>query len=89
MNNALKKGAAEASTTTHKNNNRKKSQKQLILDYLLEGNEITPIDALNKFGCLRLGARIADLKKDGYDIKKRIAKGEKNYAIYKLEVCDD
>lgn len=88
--NAIKKGAAEASTNnTHQDDNRKKSQKQQILDYLLEGNEITPIDALNKFGCFRLGARIADLKKDGYDIKTRIAKGGKNYAIYKLEVCDE
>ena len=89
MNNAIKKGVAEANTTNHQNNNRKKSQKQLILDYLLEGNEITQLDAFYKFGCFRLGARIADLKKDGYDIKKRIAKGEKNYAIYRLEVCDD
>lgn len=89
MKNAIKKGAAEASTTHQENNNKKKSQKQLILDYLLEGNEITPIDALNKFGCFRLGARIADLKKDGYDIKTRIAKGGKNYAIYTLEACDD
>ena len=56
---------------------------------MLEGNEITPMDALNKFGCFRLGARIADLKKEGYDIKTRIAKGGKNYAIYKLEVCDE
>lgn len=89
MKNAIKKGVAEANTNTQENNNRKKSQKQLILDYLLEGNEITPMDALNKFGCFRLGARIADLKKDGYDIKTRIAKGGKNYAIYKLEVCDE
>lgn len=88
--NAMKKGAAEASTNnTHQDDNRKKSQKQQILDYLLEGNEITPMDALNKFGCFRLGARIADLKKDGYDIKTRIAKGDKNYAIYRLEVCDE
>lgn len=89
MTKQIKKGVAEANTTNHQNNNRKKSQKQLILDYLLEGNEITQLDAFYKFGCFRLGARIADLKKDGYDIKKRIAKGEKNYAIYRLEVCDD
>lgn len=89
MNNAIKKGVAEASTTNHQNNTRKKSQKQQILDYMLDGNEITPIDALNKFGCFRLGARIADLKKDGYDIKTRIAKGDKNYAIYRLEACDE
>ena len=89
MKNEIKKGAAEASTSNQENNNKKKSQKQQILDYLLEGNEITPIDALNMFGCFRLGARIADLKKDGYDIKTRIAKGDKNYAIYRLEVPND
>lgn len=89
MKNEIKKGAAEASTTTHQNDNRKKSQKQQILDYMLEGNEISPKDALKMFGCFRLGARIADLKKDGYDVKKRIAKGEKNYAIYRLEVPND
>lgn len=90
MKNTIKKGAAEADTkNTQQNDNRKKSQKQQILDYLLEGNEITPIDALNMFGCFRLGARIADLKRDGYDIKTRIAKGGKNYAIYRLEACDD
>lgn len=89
MNNEIKKDAAKADVNNHQNNNRKKSQKQLILDYLLDGNEITQLDAFYKFGCFRLGARIADLKKDGYDIKTRIAKGEKNYAIYRLEACDD
>ena len=85
----IKKGAAEASTTNHQNNNRKKSQKQQILDYMLDGNEITPIDALNKFGCFRLGARIADLRDEGYDIKTSIAKADKKYAIYRLEDCDE
>ena len=89
MKNKIKKDAAKADVNNHQNNNRKKSQKQQILDYMLDGTEITPIDALNKFGCFRLGARIADLKKDGYDVKKRIAKGEKNYAIYRLEVPND
>lgn len=87
--NAMKKGAAEASTTTQENNNRKKSQKQQILDYLLEGNEITPMYALTEFGCFRLGARIADLRDEGYDIKTRIAKADKRYAIYTLEACDE
>lgn len=56
---------------------------------MLEGNEITPMDALNMFGCFRLGARIADLRDEGYDIKTRIAKTDKRYAIYRLEACDD
>lgn len=44
------------------------SQCKKILKYLQEGNGITPIDALNLFGCFRLGARIADIKKLGYDV---------------------
>lgn len=45
------------------------SQAQMILSYMLQGNRITPIEALDLFKCFRLGARIADLKDRGYDIK--------------------
>ena len=53
-----------------------------------EGKGITPIDALNLFGCFRLGARIADLKKMGYDIvTERIkVEGGKYVARYHLAV---
>jgi len=47
------------------------SQKQRILQWMLEGNTITPLEALNKFGCLRLGARIADIKEMGYLVQSR------------------
>lgn len=43
-----------------------KSQTDRILEYMLSGKSITPLEALNKFGCLRLGARIADIKAKGY-----------------------
>ena len=43
-----------------------KSQTDRILEYMLTGKSITPLEALNKFGCLRLGARIADIKAKGY-----------------------
>ena len=42
------------------------SQTDRILAYMLDGNSITPLEALNKFGCFRLGARIADIKARGY-----------------------
>lgn len=45
------------------------SQAKRILAYMQEGHHITPIDALNLFGSFRLGARIADLRADGHDIK--------------------
>ena len=47
------------------------SQKQRILLWMLEGNAITPLEALEKFGSFRLGARIADIKEMGYDVKSR------------------
>lgn len=61
------------------------SQENEILEHLLLGNEITPMDALQKFGCFRLGARIWDLKKKGYSIESRLKNDEatgKHYAAY-------
>lgn len=45
-----------------------KTQTQQILAALQAGEKLTPMDALNRFGCLRLGARIWDLRKEGYTI---------------------
>jgi hypothetical protein len=39
-----------------------------------KGNSITGIEALNLFGCFRLPARIADLKKVGHKIKSEMVK---------------
>ncbi|MBL0144900.1 MAG: hypothetical protein IPP48_03230 [Chitinophagaceae bacterium] len=39
------------------------SQRKKIKQYLQAGKAITPIDALKKFGCFRLGARIWELRK--------------------------
>jgi hypothetical protein len=67
------------------------SQNDKILEWLKTGKAITPIDALNMFGCFRLAARIADLRKSGYDIStttilKRNDDGKvKQYAEYRLE----
>lgn len=50
----------------NENKTASKSQTDRILDWMLAGNDITPLQALNMFGCLRLGARIADIKARGY-----------------------
>lgn len=66
---------------------KKPTQNQMIAAYLKDGHCITPIDALNLFGCFRLGARIADLKKMGMQIKTEIVhdKGTgKHWARYHL-----
>ena len=50
----------------NENHGASKSQTDRILEYMLSGESITPLEALNLFGCLRLGARIADIKAKGY-----------------------
>lgn len=43
------------------------TQEQVILALLHQG-PITALDALQQAGCLRLAARIADLRQQGYEI---------------------
>ena len=45
-----------------------KSQSAQILAALERGEALTPLDALRDFGCMRLGARIWDLKRAGHRI---------------------
>jgi hypothetical protein len=44
------------------------NQNARIRAHLEAGHSITPLDALELFGCLRLSARIYDLKADGLKI---------------------
>lgn len=41
------------------------SQRDDILRALKRGERLTPLKALTKYGCLRLGARIWEIKRDG------------------------
>lgn len=50
----------------NENGKTSRSQTDLILEWMLAGNSITPLEALEKFKCFRLGARIADIKARGY-----------------------
>jgi len=61
-----------------------KSQNEAILQHLKKGKKITPLDALEKFGCFRLAARISDLRKDGHIIStENVNKDGKTFASYK------
>lgn len=44
-------------------------QTESILQYMKNYGGITPMDALKDIGCMRLAARIADLRRDGHRIK--------------------
>lgn len=63
------------------------SQTDQILNYLQAGNVLTPLEAMRKFNCMRLGARIYDLRQKGYVINSLIIKDDisgKRYARYSL-----
>jgi hypothetical protein len=57
-------------TQTDFNFDHAEDQCSRILNYLKAGNKITPLDALSMFGCFRLGSRIYDIKKAGYQIER-------------------
>jgi len=46
-----------------------KSQKEVVLAHLLHYGSIEPMLALSEYGIYRLGARIGDLREEGYNIK--------------------
>ena len=61
------------------------SQEQLVLEELQKG-ELTSIDALQKFGCFRLSARIHRLKELGHAIQTHMKtlQNNKRIAVYTL-----
>lgn len=67
------------------------TQKDRVLKYMQDFGKITPLDAIREFGCLRLSARIFDLKRDGHNIitetetSKNRYGDSVSYAVYRLE----
>ncbi len=66
-----------------------RSQKEQILSHLIDGKTITPKEALEKFSCFRVAARIADIKKMGYEISREMVKaGGAKVAKYSLKKAE-
>ena len=64
---------------------KKMTQAQRILSHLKRGNKLTPKGAASRFDCMRLAARVADLRDEGHDIKTTLIKRNgKQYASYSL-----
>lgn len=62
-----------------------RTQAQKIVDYLATGRGLTPLAALRKFGTLRLGARVYDLRRQGHDIEsRRVKRNGATVAEYRL-----
>lgn len=64
----------------------KRTQCDAIFEALQRGETLTPYEALRRFGCMRLAARINDLRKQGLSIKTVVMRYKsKRYAGYALE----
>ncbi len=50
----------------------RESQTDAIRDYLLAGNTLTQLQSLDRFRCLRLGARCWDLRQRGINVQSRL-----------------
>ena len=67
-----------------------RTQNEMILEHLKQGKKITPLEALNLFGCFRLGARIFEIKEMGYNIKSELTTNNgKTYSAYWIESVYD
>ena len=70
---------------------REYTQKEQVKAHLLEHGQITPLTALDQFGCLRLASVIYRLRKDGFVIQTdEVERTDKNgkryrYANYRLQ----
>jgi len=63
------------------------SQNAMIRKALEDGETLTPLDAMRRFGCMRLGARVWDLRRQGLAIESQmVAVGgqRKRVAAYRM-----
>ena len=59
------------------------NQTSQILNHIKTHGAITPLMALERYGCMRLAARISDLRQRGHKIETRMKKANnKVYAEY-------
>ena len=67
------------------------TQCEQVLKYMQDFGSITPLQALADLGVYRLGARVYDLRQDGYIISRRMVTAKNRYgkpvsfAEYRLE----
>jgi hypothetical protein len=63
----------------------KTSQEEQVLNHLLSGKTITPLEALKKYNSFRLSAIIYNLRAKGYDIiTNNVNKKGKYFAEYHI-----
>jgi hypothetical protein len=61
------------------------TQTEMIRAHLQSGRDLSPIDALNHYGCFRLAARIKELRNQGLPIETLTEQRDgKAWAKYRL-----
>lgn len=62
------------------------SQRQAVLAWLETGRPLTPMQALYEFGCFRLGARVEELRRQGWNVITEMVEvgRRKRVASYRL-----
>lgn len=55
------------------------TQKQMILEWLLLGLKLTPMQSIVLFGCTKAATRVSELLDDGFPIQKRFVKVKNRY----------
>ena len=65
------------------------NQEFRITEYLLNGGKLTSLQAQSKFKCMRLAARILEIKERGIDVKRKMitVKSGKSVAQYWVDVA--
>lgn len=69
-----------------------KSQNRRVAEHLLKYREINPVQAKTLYGCMRLAARILDLRRGGVKIItdkksfKNAAGNNVSFAVYRLAI---
>jgi hypothetical protein len=63
------------------------TQAEAILNHLLRRGSITPLEALAHHGCMRLAARVHDLRNRGHAIRMEMipTRNGKHVACYRME----
>lgn len=67
------------------------TQNEEVLRHLMKERGITSLEAMERYGIMRLGARIYELKKQGYPIRTYLRVGKSRngesmvYAEYRME----
>ena len=72
----------------------KESHCRLVLQHMKTYGSINPDEAKEQYGCMRLAARIKDLRNKGVDIETEMVTGKNRYggntryAVYRLGVAE-